>query len=52
MYYIHIMYVGHHDYHHKYSNYSKNAKNYAEFFLVWDQIFGTMTNVSRLQKSE
>mmetsp|Transcript_31479 Transcript_31479/g.58619 ORF Transcript_31479/g.58619 Transcript_31479/m.58619 type:complete len:292 (-) Transcript_31479:700-1575(-) len=44
--------AGHHDYHHKFSNYSKNAKNYAEYFLVWDQVFGTMTDVSRLQKSE
>lgn len=42
--------AGHHDYHHKFSNYSKNAKNYAEYFLVWDQIFGTMTDVHKLQK--
>lgn len=42
--------AGHHDYHHKFSNYSRNAKNFAEYFLVWDQVFGTMTNISRLQK--
>lgn len=35
--------VSHHDYHHKFSNYSGNAKNYAEFFWVWDYIFGTLS---------
>mmetsp|Transcript_30462 Transcript_30462/g.59525 ORF Transcript_30462/g.59525 Transcript_30462/m.59525 type:complete len:273 (+) Transcript_30462:13-831(+) len=33
--------VRHHDSHHKYSNYSKNAKNYGESFWVWDYLFGT-----------
>ena len=32
--------VGHHDYHHKYSNYSSNAKNFGEYFYVWDVLFG------------
>lgn len=34
--------VSHHDAHHKYGHYGKNAKNYAEFFWVWDYIFGTL----------
>ena len=33
--------VGHHDAHHKYSGYTGNAKNYAEYFWVWDYMFGT-----------
>jgi sterol desaturase/sphingolipid hydroxylase (fatty acid hydroxylase superfamily) len=32
--------VGHHDSHHKYSNYTKNAKNFGEYFDIWDKIFG------------
>jgi sterol desaturase/sphingolipid hydroxylase (fatty acid hydroxylase superfamily) len=35
--------VTHHDYHHKFSNYTGNAKNYAEFFWIWDYIFGTLS---------
>lgn len=34
--------VRHHDSHHRYSHYGKGAKNYAEFFWVWDYIFGTL----------
>lgn len=34
--------VSHHDYHHKFSNYAGNAKNYAEFFWIWDYVFGTL----------
>ena len=33
--------VRHHDEHHKYSNYGNNAKNYGEFWTVWDIIFST-----------
>lgn len=32
----------HHDAHHRYSNYGKGAKNYAEAFIVWDWMFGTL----------
>lgn len=34
--------VAHHDAHHRYSHYGKNAKNYGEFFWVWDWVFGTL----------
>lgn len=40
--------VGHHDAHHKFSNYMTNAKNYGEFFWIWDWMFGTYTNISDL----
>jgi sterol desaturase/sphingolipid hydroxylase (fatty acid hydroxylase superfamily) len=33
--------VGHHDAHHKFSGYTGNAKNYAEYFWIWDYMFGT-----------
>lgn len=32
----------HHDLHHRYGNYGKNAKNYAEMFVIWDYLFGTL----------
>lgn len=35
--------VGHHDSHHKYSGYTGPAKNYAEFFWIWDYMFGTLS---------
>jgi sterol desaturase/sphingolipid hydroxylase (fatty acid hydroxylase superfamily) len=35
--------VRHHDSHHKYSNYSRNSKNYGEAFWIWDWIFGTLS---------
>lgn len=35
--------VGHHDAHHKYSGYTGNAKNYAEYFWIWDYMFGTLS---------
>lgn len=34
--------IRHHDMHHHFSNYSRNAKNYGEFFLLWDWLFGTL----------
>jgi len=34
--------VQHHDEHHHYSNYARNAKNYGENFVIWDWIFGTL----------
>ncbi len=34
--------VKHHDEHHHFSNYSRNAKNYAESFIIWDWLFGTL----------
>jgi sterol desaturase/sphingolipid hydroxylase (fatty acid hydroxylase superfamily) len=34
--------VRHHDQHHKYSNYGPNAKNYAENYIFWDWLFGTL----------
>jgi sterol desaturase/sphingolipid hydroxylase (fatty acid hydroxylase superfamily) len=30
-----------HDYHHRFSNYSGNAKNFGENFVLWDHAFGT-----------
>jgi len=33
--------IGHHDSHHKFSNYAANAKNYGENFILWDYVFGT-----------
>jgi sterol desaturase/sphingolipid hydroxylase (fatty acid hydroxylase superfamily) len=33
--------IAHHDAHHKYSSYSKNAKNFGEAFWIWDYVFGT-----------
>lgn len=38
--------VEHHDFHHKYSNYTQNAKNFGEFFTVWDHVFGTFSKAS------
>jgi len=33
--------IRHHDEHHKYSNYGKNAKNCGEFWTIWDIMFST-----------
>lgn len=33
--------ISHHDRHHKFSNYGKNAKNFGENFVIWDYVFGT-----------
>lgn len=43
--------IGHHDSHHRYSNHGKGAKNYAEFYIIWDWVFGTYRKVatSKLQ---
>ena len=35
--------VRHHDCHHKYSNYSRNSKNFGEAFWIWDWMFGTLS---------
>jgi sterol desaturase/sphingolipid hydroxylase (fatty acid hydroxylase superfamily) len=35
--------ISHHDSHHKFMQFSKNAKNYGENWLLWDQLFGTMS---------
>lgn len=32
--------VSHHDGHHRFSNHTKNAKNFGEYFIIWDLIFG------------
>ena len=40
--------IGHHDAHHKFSNYAKNAKNYGEALWIWDWMFGTLSNTKRL----
>ncbi len=34
--------AGHHDSHHRFSNYSGNAKNFGEMFVIWDWIFGSL----------
>jgi len=34
--------VQHHDEHHHFSNYARNAKNYGENFVIWDWAFGTL----------
>jgi len=34
--------VRHHDEHHRYSNYARNAKNYGENFVIWDWLFGSL----------
>lgn len=34
----------HHDTHHRFSHYGKNAKNYAEMFWLWDYVFGTYSD--------
>jgi sterol desaturase/sphingolipid hydroxylase (fatty acid hydroxylase superfamily) len=34
--------VSWHDAHHKYCNHPRNARNYAESFVVWDWLFGTV----------
>ena len=39
--------VAHHDAHHRFSNYARNAKNYGESFWVWDWAFGTLSNARR-----
>lgn len=38
--------VGHHDSHHKYSNYTTNAKNFGEYFYLWDVMFGYVATIS------
>eukprot|EP00759_Apiculatamorpha_spiralis_P003974 PhF_6_TR12255/c0_g1_i1/m.19419 len=35
-----------HDAHHRYSNYGKNAKNFAEMFWIWDYVFGTLSTTA------
>lgn len=40
--------VAHHDAHHRFSNYSRNAKNYGEAFWVWDWLFGTLSSTTKL----
>jgi len=42
--------VGHHDSHHKYSGYTGPAKNYAEYFWIWDYLFGTMSTAGAHKK--
>ena len=42
--------VAHHDAHHRFSNYSRNAKNYGEAFWVWDWLFGTLSDTHKLRK--
>jgi sterol desaturase/sphingolipid hydroxylase (fatty acid hydroxylase superfamily) len=41
----------HHDFHHKYSNYTQNAKNFGEYFVIWDQIFGTHSKASEMKRN-
>jgi len=36
--------IKHHDLHHRFSNYPRNAKNYGEMFWVWDWALGTFRN--------
>lgn len=43
--------IQHHDAHHKYSNYGRNAKNYGEFFWLWDFLFGTLSKTSSISQS-
>jgi len=38
--------IQHHDEHHKYSGYSGKAKNFAENFIIWDWMFGTLRKKS------
>ena len=42
--------IAHHDAHHRFSNYSRNAKNYAESFWVFDWMFGTLSDTAKLRK--
>lgn len=39
--------AGFHDYHHRNSNYARNAKNYGENFWLWDHAFGTLGKCRR-----
>lgn len=41
----------HHDFHHKYSNYTQNAKNFGEYFVIWDRIFGTHSKASEMKRN-
>jgi sterol desaturase/sphingolipid hydroxylase (fatty acid hydroxylase superfamily) len=38
--------IKHHDAHHRFSNHSKNAKNYAESFWIFDALFGTRSSLT------
>ncbi|CAB9524474.1 Methylsterol monooxygenase 2 [Seminavis robusta] len=38
-----------HDYHHRYSNYQGQARNYGEYFTLWDELFGTASNLDKLK---
>lgn len=38
--------IAHHDYHHQWSNYGNNAKNFGENFWLWDWAFGTLSTAS------
>lgn len=40
--------VAHHDAHHKFSNYAGNAKNFAEYFWIWDYMFNTLGSSSAI----
>jgi len=38
----------HHDAHHRFTNFGSNAKNFAEMFIVWDILFGTLGRSANL----
>ena len=38
--------IAHHDYHHQFSNYGRNSKNFGENFWLWDWAFGTLSKVA------
>mgnify|MGYP003385398534 CR=1 FL=1 len=43
--------VTHHDSHHRFSNYTSNAKNYGEYFWIWDYMFGTYSKTSMMSNT-
>lgn len=42
--------IDHHDYHHKFSGHAGIVKNLGESFWIWDWMFGTLANTSKVRR--
>ena len=42
----------HHDAHHRFTNFGKNAKNFGEMFWLWDYVFQTMGKSAKLARKQ
>jgi sterol desaturase/sphingolipid hydroxylase (fatty acid hydroxylase superfamily) len=44
--------TSHHDYHHRYINFTTNSKNFGEYFVIWDQLFGTYSQALAMKQKK